>query len=99
MAGAPFPDLLDWTWGEIVEYITCKNEATRDELRTQASMDFRHVMFLVKALNAKRGSKFSVVEEYDFLWSKEERDKIAMDRFTQQMMAMCKTDEQGDTNG
>lgn len=89
VAGAPFPDVLQWTWGEIVEFIRCKNEARRDELREQASMDFRHAMLVCKVLGSKKGAKFSVMEEYDFLWSKEEREKAAMDRFEQQMMAMC----------
>lgn len=89
VAGASFPDLLDWTWGEIVEFICCKEEAKRDELRIRANMDFKHVMLTMKALSAKKGARFSVMEEYDFLWSREERDKAAMEAFERQMMAMC----------
>lgn len=90
VAGAPFPDCLQWTWGELCEYIRCRNEARKIELREQASMDFRHAMLICKILGAKKGARFSVMEEYDFLWSKEEQEKAAIERFEQQMMAMCK---------
>lgn len=93
VAGAPFPDLLEWTWGEICEFIICKNEARQRELREQANMDFRQAMLICKAFNAKKGAKFSVMEEYDFLWSKEEQEKAAIERFEQQMMALCKKEE------
>lgn len=56
-------------------------------------MDFRQAMLICKAFNAKKGAKFSVMEEYDFLWSKEEQEKAAIERFEQQMMALCKKEE------
>ena len=90
VAGAPFPDCLQWTWSELCEYIRCRNEARKTELREQALMDFRHAMLICKIMNAKKGTRFSVMEEYDFLWSKEEQEKAAIERFEQQMMTMCK---------
>lgn len=92
-AGAPFPDLYDWTWGELVTYIEAKNEARTRELREEAGMLFRHALLTVKIFAAKKGTKFNIMEEFDFLWSDEERNSAAIENFKQQMLAMCKKEE------
>lgn len=84
-----FPDVLDWTWGEIVDFIECKNKVKKNELRERAAMDFHLAGLICKMISAKRGTKFSVMDEYDFLWSQEEKNAAAMERFEQQMMSMC----------
>lgn len=71
--GIPFPAIYDWTWGEIVEHIECKNETRKQELREEATMNFRTVALLARMLVGQSGQKFSVMDEYDFLWSDEER--------------------------
>lgn len=71
--GIPFPEIYDWTWGEVVEYITCKTEARKSELREQATMNFKTVALLARMVSGSGGQKFSVMEEFDFLWSDEER--------------------------
>lgn len=76
VAGAPFPDLYDWTWGEILEYINCQEEAKRDAMREEASMSFRTVNLFMKMLSADKGQKFSVMEAYEFLWTPMERLKM-----------------------
>lgn len=86
----PFPSFLDWTWGEIVDMINCKNEAHREELKEQALMDFKHAMLVCKIMGSKRGAKFDVTKEYEFLWTDEERNQMSIDRFREQMLSMCK---------
>lgn len=71
--GVPFPDIYDWTWGEIIEHIQCKNESRKQELREEASMNFRTVALLAKMLVGQSGQKFNIMDEYSFLWSDEER--------------------------
>lgn len=90
LAGAPFPDFYNWTWGEINEFISCKNEARINDLKEQAYMDFKHAMLVCKILGSKRGAKFDVTKEYDFLWSEEERKNMEIERFKNQMLSMCK---------
>lgn len=88
-AGAPFPDFLQWTWGELVDFISCKYEARKTELRERATMDFHFAQIICKMFNAKKGTKMNIMEEYDFLWSEEERRAAAIERFEQQMLARC----------
>lgn len=71
--GLPFPEIYDLTWGEIAEFIQCKNEARKYALRDQATMDFRAATVLVHMMTAQKGQKFNLMDEYDFLWSDEER--------------------------
>lgn len=105
VAGAPFPDLLEWTWGEVVEFISCRNEARRDALRDWATMLFRTSFLTGKVFSAKRGEKFSVMDEYGFLWSDEERkehqteqnEAAAMNAFMQMNAAIRnKNEEEGE---
>jgi hypothetical protein len=72
-SGAPFPDLYDWTWGELVEYIECSKERERDALRKQASMEFTQANLIARMVMGKQGSKFKLMEEYSFLWTDAER--------------------------
>ena len=53
-------------------------------------MDFKHAMLVCKIMGSKRGTKFDITKEYDFLWTDEERDKMSIDRFREQMLSMCK---------
>lgn len=93
VAGAPFPDLLDWTWGEIIEFIECKNEARQEELRENASMYFHTVMMMGKVIGAKKGQTFKITDEYKFLWSQEDLDKMAMEEFERKMMASVRKED------
>ena len=70
--------------------INCKNEAHREELKEQALMDFKHAMLVCKIMGSKRGAKFDVTKEYEFLWTDEERNQMSIDRFREQMLSMCK---------
>jgi hypothetical protein len=90
VTGLPYPEILDLTWGEIIEFVKCKEEARKTELREQANMDFTHAMLVCKMLSAKKGKKFKVAEEYPFLWSESEREEIAIANFEKQMLAPCK---------
>lgn len=74
--GIPFPEIYAWTWGEIVDYITGVDKKRREELRTQALMNFRTANLIARMVSAQRGQKFNVMDEYEFLWTKEERDEI-----------------------
>jgi hypothetical protein len=87
--GAPFPDFLDWSWGELVEFITACNKKNLDDLRMQATMDFTHAVLVGKVFSSKK-QKLKVIDEYPFLWSQEERNKIILENFERQMMAKCK---------
>ena len=71
--GAPWPDIYEWTWGEVIEYIACKDEARKEALRDQAMMAFRSASLTMRMIGAQKGTKFSVMEEFAFLWSDEER--------------------------
>lgn len=85
VAGAPFPGILDWTWGEIDEYLLCRNEAKLHDLRDEAAMLFRMAFLQNGLMNAKKGKRFDITQEFPFLWSDEERKEIAAER---QEMAM-----------
>lgn len=95
MAGAPYPYLLDWTWGEIVEYIICKNEARKNELRTQAAMDFRLANNIIRFLNSKNGQSVKLMDLYPFLWSDEERRQATLDELERKMLARCSNVKKG----
>lgn len=87
VAGAPFPDLYDWTWGEILEYIDCKEEARRDTLRDEAAMSFRTVNLMMKMISADKGAKFNVMDAYEFLWTPIERLKARNEEARRKMEA------------
>lgn len=78
--GIPFPDIYDWTWGEIVEFILCYDERRKDDLRVEASMLFRTASMLARMVAGTKGGKFNIMEEYDFLWSAEEHRQAKADR-------------------
>lgn len=88
VAGAPFPDIYDWTWGEVVEFINCHNEAEKDKLRTDASMYFRTASLIVRMLGAKKGEKFAVTSEFGFLWTKQELMEMRKKQLYDQLMAL-----------
>lgn len=90
VAGAPFPDLLDWTWGELAEFIECRYEAKRSELRDQAAMSFQSALTFLKMFGAKKGTKFKVTDEYSFLWSQEEHQQMEIEEFERKMMAQVR---------
>lgn len=73
-----------------MDVINAKAEARRNELRERALMDFKHAMLVCKIMGSKKGTKFDIMKEYDFLWSEEERNKASIDKFREQMLAMCK---------
>lgn len=90
VAGAPFPDLLDWTWGEILEYIKCKREQEKEDLRTQALMLFRQASLISRMVSSNKGDKFDVMDEFSFLWSEEDKSKARAARLKAQMLARSK---------
>ena len=73
VAGIPFPDIYDWTWGEILEYIRCKNEAQKDRLKADAAMLFKTAALIAKFQNGTNGAKLDVMNEFSWLWTDEER--------------------------
>lgn len=98
--GAPFPDCLNWTWGEIIEFIKCCEESRRERLRDQARMQFYGAISQVKIMFAKKDEKLGVVDAYPFLWSDEEKKQMAeeenqreIDEFERRMMAMVRKED------
>lgn len=94
-AGAPFPELYDWTWGELVDYINVREKNKRNDLRTQAMMNFKTVGLLSRMFSAQRGQKFNVMEEYSFLWTDEERNEAKREALKNSLLA--KTKKKGNT--
>jgi hypothetical protein len=88
--GIPFPDIYDWTWGEIAEYINCCEEKQKDDLRIEASMLFRTASMLSRMVMGTKGTTFTVMDEYDFLWSKEEKQKAKADKRHASLMRKSK---------
>ena len=76
MAGAPFPELYDWTWGEIVEFIVCYNERQKLENRQLAMMNFKMASLISSMIVGKKGQTHNVVDAFDHLWTEEERAEI-----------------------
>ena len=87
---APFPDLYDWTWGEIVEYIECRSEARQQELRAEASIYFKTAGALAKMVMGGRGSQLSIMDTYDFLWSDEDRKQARANKRHRSLMNNAK---------
>lgn len=86
-AGAEFPDVYDWTWGEIADYVNAKEQARREKARLDASLYFHTASLITKMLSANKGTKFSVMDTYDFLWSKEEHERAKAEARKQSLQA------------
>lgn len=71
--GAPWPEIYDWTWGELSDFISARDEARKEHLRDQAVMMFRQASLISSMLVAEKGTKYNVMDEFPFLWSDEER--------------------------
>ena len=71
--GIPFPDIYDWTWGEIVNYINNKKEMRRLENQENAMMLFRTASLIAKFQSGTRGQKIKVIDEFDWLYTEEEK--------------------------
>lgn len=80
VAGIPFPDIYDWTWGEIVEFIVCKQEADTLELKSRATMDMTLASLIARMVMGKKGQQFNVMDEYKWLWTQEERNEAKRKR-------------------
>lgn len=80
VAGAPFPDIYDWTWGEVIEYINCVDERLKDDYRVDASLLFNHATLIGSMFSGKSHRKISVMDSFSFLWSKKERDEVRAER-------------------
>lgn len=85
-AGIPFPDIYDWTWGEVQGYIKARNEAERDTLRTQAMMNFHTCQLLARMVSGRKGERLSVMDAFSFLWTDEERQQAKTDRIKRELM-------------
>ena len=73
--GAPWPDIYDWTWGEISDFISAREESRKESLRDQAVMMFRWASLISSMFASEKGKKYNVMEEFPFLWSDEDRKK------------------------
>lgn len=80
VAGIPFPDIYDWTWGEIVEFIICKNEAETQELKIRANMDMKLANLIARMVMGTKGEQFDVMYEYKWLWTDKERAEAKIER-------------------
>ena len=94
--GVPFPEIYDWTWGEVSDYIRAKREARRLELREQAQMNFRTAVLLRKLFGGEVKQGINVVEAFDFLWSPEEIYQMQEQALKEQMKALKRKKEVGD---
>lgn len=74
--GIPFPDIYEWTWGEIQEYINCKLEHRRSQLKEDAAMYFTTASLIAKMVAGGKGQQFSISDEYKFLWTEKERQDL-----------------------
>lgn len=88
--GAPFPGVYNWTWGEIVEYVQCDMERRKGALRDEAQMYFATAALHARMLSAKKDSKFSVMDAYDFLWSDKERAAARAESLKNQLLERAK---------
>lgn len=87
VAGAPFPDVYDWTWGECLEFVDCREEARINAMRDDAAMYFRHASLLSRMMTAQKGAKFKVLDEFDFLWTDEERKELKREEIRRKLLA------------
>lgn len=76
VAGAPFPSLYEWTWGEVIELIVCYNERMKMQERDQAVLMFKQSALIAKMMLGRSGATHSVIDSFDHLWTEEERAQI-----------------------
>lgn len=69
-----------------MQYIKAKNEAHREELKTEAQMRFKQAALVVRMLGAEKGQNFKVIDEFSFLWTDEERAKAKQDEIRGKML-------------
>lgn len=89
IAGAPFPDLYDWTWGELKQFVECKYEARKEELRQQANMYFRTASLIARMCMGSDKNEYRIMDEYSWLWTKEERDKAFVEELMHKFDGKC----------
>lgn len=77
IAGIPFFEILDWTTGEILEYIKVKNEQKHRELKQQSEMDWQHANVIVSMIG---GKKIDYLDQYDWLLTEQEKKSMRMQR-------------------
>ena len=73
--GADLFTIWQWTWGETLDYIKARKEARRMQLQDEAALQFRTANVLARMVAGNRGEKFTLMKEYPFLWTEEERKR------------------------
>lgn len=71
--GIDFPDIYDWTFGEIVNYIKAKKEANRKSRQEDALLLFKTASLVARFSNGTSGQKISMMKEFDYLYNDEEK--------------------------
>jgi hypothetical protein len=84
--GASFPDLYEWTWGELSSFIMAHMDHEKEQYRMHALMDMTQASIIARMFSGNSG-KMTVMDVYSFLWTQEERQKAKVERLRAKMEA------------
>ena len=78
MAGIDFFGILDWTWGEVQEYVKCYYDRERRHNQHLAYIATRHAALVCRIL--AKGGSIDTVKEFPLFWTQEERRDAFINR-------------------
>lgn len=94
--GIPFPDIYDWTWGEVSDFIEAKREHRRQELKEEAQMLYKHAILVRKLFGGEAKRGINVIEAFDHLWTAEEVEEMQTASLKRKLMEMNTKEVSGD---
>ena len=88
--GADPLEIYEWTWGEAVMFVQARKDAWRRRMQDLACIEFKTASVIARMFNGKRGEKFRVMKEYEFLFTDEERKQTKVNEIINQFEAANK---------
>lgn len=75
IAGIDFFDIYNWTWGEVQEFVLCRNERMKDLYKNLSIIAARHAHVVCRIIT--EGGKVNVIEDFPY-WSEEEKTEARL---------------------
>lgn len=83
VCGIDFWDILNWTWGEVQEYVSCFYERERNLYKNLSTIAARQSILTCRLISS--GGTVEIAEEFPF-WTDEERKEMKLQRLKRSLM-------------
>ena len=76
-------------WRDAFLFSICRWQDFKEELRQQANMYFRTASLIARMCMGSDKNEYRIMDEYSWLWTKEERDKAFVEELMHKFDGKC----------